>query len=97
MKYLTVVLALLAFNAQAEQTKEDLCFEYEKLARHLMDARQYGVPLAKAYKTAKDSQVIKNMVLNAYKEPMWPTDEYKEKAINTFSDEWLLVCLRDVK
>lgn len=102
MKKFTVVTALLAglsFNTFAtdEPSKPiDVCFALSELAESVMRARQLNTPIATVFKIANGSKSMIILAKDAYKRPLYSSDEYKLDAINSFGSDVFLECANTI-
>lgn len=89
-----VVVALtLSGQAYAESlTPMDYCEMVFKTAETTMSARQEGVSLAELFPKTK-SELGQEMLLNAYSEPQYYTEEHKYDAEREFANRYYLDCL----
>ncbi len=95
MKKLILAIAIIAStSAQAEELSH--CERVESLSRTIMTNRQADIPLIKMMKTAS-GELVKSLILMAYKKPLWSADKNKERAINKFANEWYIACLSNEK
>ena len=90
-----VILAvsiLLSFNLSAnEDTK--YCKGMSKVAGQIMEFRQENTDMADLYELLEDSQGAIIMISMAYKEPLYSTDEYKKRSIDTFKNTVFMICI----
>ena len=90
MKNLLTSIALtlaLATSAQADQ-----CQDAGDLAEAVMTARQNGAPISQLMEIANGQEIIVKMVLMAYGEPRYSTDEFQSRAIEDFRNLWEVGC-----
>ena len=90
MKNLLTSIALtlaLATSAQADQ-----CQDAGDLAEAVMTARQNGAPISQLMEIANGQEIIVKMVLMAYGEPRYSTDEFQSRAIEDFRNLWETGC-----
>ena len=92
MKKLVLASAIamgLSMNAYAE---ESFCEQFEDLSRTIMDNRQSGVPMSTQYNLV-DSDLIRKVVVLAYKVPEFSSPEYQEDAVNKFGNSAFMQCI----
>lgn len=97
---LAAVLSLLSFNAVAE-----LCGNLAYHAEVTMRSHQSGVSLASSLEAAADVYSeeseeylgLRKMIIRAYSEPRYLTEERKKMAIDNFRDEIHVECLKGVR
>lgn len=90
MKYLFAAIAftlVLATSAQADQ-----CQDAGDLAEAVMTARQNGAPISQLMEIANGQEIIVKMVLMAYGEPRYSTDQFQSRAIEDFRNLWEVGC-----
>lgn len=100
MKNLTkitlIAASLISFGANADEKEvAELtnCEKLENLSRAIMRNRQAGIPLKRSIEIIKDSPYLKKITIMAYKDPMYSTENFKQKTINRFADDVYLACL----
>lgn len=94
---LAVVFSLLSFNAAAE-----LCGNLAYHAEVTMKSHQAGVSLASSLEVAADVYGeeseeylgLRKMIIRAYSEPRYLTEERKKMMVNNFRDEIHVECLK---
>ena len=75
------------------------CFEVSDMAKLVMEARQYGVSInAMMEVVEKESNkelknLVRLMVVEAYKVPRDFMPEYRTRTITEFSNTWYVTCL----
>ena len=90
MKHLFAAIAFtlaLATSAQADQ-----CQDAGDLAEAVMTARQNGAPISQLMEIANGQEIIVKMVLMAYGEPRYSTDQFQSRAIEDFRNLWEVGC-----
>lgn len=72
------------------------CDSLEDAARTTMEARQVGVPMKTLWTEAAelDSELVKEMVKDAYGRPAYESAEYQQESIEEFANMWFLACLQ---
>ena len=95
MKKLLLAVALLtATSAQALTHKE--CTSIGGLAKSVMDSRQSGVTISELLSLefpSETADLVKAMAIDAYKEPHYSTEAYKNTSIVDFENEWYILCI----
>lgn len=82
-----------------EESLENTCHLIAGLSSEIMRARQSGVPMTDAMNVVNDIEIeqvkklTRSIVIQAYKENIWSTEKYKQRAINEFSNSLYLECL----
>lgn len=101
MRVLFFALLLILSNfSYANNSDIKACKSTEKLAISIMKSRQYGIPMSKLYEldTAKDNpamdKAIKQMIVDAYEQPVFSSIEMKEHMIREYGDSAFLHCIK---
>lgn len=97
MKKLVLALALsalLTLTAQAEEKPKHVCESIGDLAEVIMQKRQGGADLTEILGLAGDNAAIRGMVLSAYEEANYNSQQYKNKAIRDFKERFVLACYK---
>jgi hypothetical protein len=93
-----VICAALATPALAEKHVAEHCEVIADLAEGLMGARQAGASLSAVMSIAAAEpqvrELVEAMILDAWSEPRWRTDESQSRAVADFRDRMHLLCLR---
>jgi hypothetical protein len=82
--------ALMMTAAQADP----VCVALGEYSRTVMDARQTGVALSKIMEIVKGDAIHTRIVLDAYEQPRFQTEEFRQTAIQDFGNKWETVCYR---
>lgn len=99
MKFLVVpLLLMMPLTVQAE---EPICESLAELAYAAMIGHQYGVPLSQmlgvvnnvAADNPQEREAATAIILKAYKQRRYHTDEHKMRAVQDFQTEIHLICL----
>ena len=94
MKKLVLASAIamgLSLNVSAEEMS--FCEEFEDLSRTIMDNRQSGIPMSTQYNLV-DSDLIRKVVVLAYKVPEYSSEEYQQDAVNKFANAAFMQCIK---
>lgn len=82
-----------------EHMIEGLCGEAALMAQTTMQARQGGVTLTTSLQNLNNSfndsprkSFFKAIIIDAYKEPLWQTEENKRNAVTEYSNKTYLIC-----
>ena len=94
MKRLILAIALAAPFAYADQSK---CQKIGQLSSKIMESRQRGAPMSDLMQIAGDSELMQQIVIDAYETPRFSSDKYQENAIKDFRSEWELACYKAMK
>ena len=97
MKKLVLASAIamgLSLNVSAEEMS--FCEEFEDLSRTIMDNRQSGIPMSTQYNLV-DSDLIRKVVVLAYKVPEYSSEEYQQDAVNKFGNAAFLQCIESTE
>lgn len=94
--FLTVTATLSACSVAYAQvnTLEDVkqtCKQIESMASVVMKARQYNVPASKMMELAENELRVA-MIEEAFSEPLYSSEEYKQKAIQGFANKYYMQC-----
>lgn len=84
------VMMMVALNASAKET--DTCKNIAEVAETIMDARQSGVSVVDMMEIAGDNDLMKKMVIYAYKQPKYNGAEFRRKEIASFKNEFYIAC-----
>lgn len=94
-----ISIASLYAPAATAASVEETCNNVAYMAERIMAARQKGVAFGDAYgMTNKPEystirQLAQAVVVHAFKEPRFDTDEYQQRAISDFRDEYHVACI----
>lgn len=101
MKKLLTALALtlMATPTLADsKISHETCDSYGQLANTIMKVRQQGAPMSSLLAivvegaTEAHYELVRSMVIAAYKIPQYSTDDSKQREIEVFTNEVLLIC-----
>jgi hypothetical protein len=73
---------------------DPVCVALGEYSRTVMDARQTGVALSKIMEIVKGDDIHTRIVLDAYEQPRFQTEEFRRTAIQDFGNKWETVCYR---
>ena len=95
---LALTLTLLSTSAFAEDvaqrnTYDETCQRIADVARSIMTIRQQEQPLSKSI-NIYESELGRDMVIEAYGKPAYGTEEYQQKSIDGFANKWHLYCIK---
>lgn len=95
MRLITVAL-LFFYHATSYGNSQ--CDELSKMAGRIMDSRQSGVPINDMLSVLDEhggnaSSILRRWTIEAYKEPLYSTDENKRIAITEFQNEAMILCI----
>jgi hypothetical protein len=82
--------ALMMTTAHADE----VCANLGEYARTVMESRQLGVPLSKVMAVVKDADIPKKIALDAYEQPRFQSEEFRQTAIEDFGNKWETLCYR---
>jgi hypothetical protein len=91
MKTIIILTAALLATSAYATDYEKICNMHGRLSEQIMKNRQLGVPLSDMLKIGR-SQVTKNIIMAAYKEPRMHTEEYQTRAIEDFRIAQEVMC-----
>jgi len=90
---------LFAEEATAEQ-KQKLCISIGGLAKVSATSKYKGIPLSVLLEKASDikglPETAKSIVLSAYDLPDFTMESYQQRAINNFSNDVLVQCMKEM-
>jgi len=93
----TLMTAALSFNLAAQESNADsigqICGSYAELAGNVMRARQNNTPIITVYKIADGNKIAIAIIKDAYAQPLFSTDDYKNNIIVSFSNDVFLNCI----
>lgn len=98
MTRLTIILSLLFVTpAWAEEKKltGEICPDLGLVAEVFMTARQKGVPLSKVME--EGGKEFFDMLIAAYEETQWTTEERRADAVRRFRNSVELDCYKNLK
>lgn len=93
MKYLPL-LALIGAPAFAEPVATEVCGAIGDLAEEVMGAYTVGVPLEKALEATGGNQLITEIIMDAYDEPRYSSDEVIAETTFDFRNKWEHACFQ---
>lgn len=82
---------------QLRQSALDVCASFGKLARTIMEARQFGAPMREVMATiieGEESRVTEQIIIRAYDVPRYTTTQYQEREIVDFENLVYADCLK---
>lgn len=94
-----MALMLMPTVAIAEPSPRDVCPAFSELAGEIMEARQVGVPMTTMMGVAAQrggttmGDLEEGMIIDAFSEPRYNTEEFQQKAIGDFADRVYLTCI----
>src|SRR5690606_26111490 len=89
---LLLIAALASPIAMADIEK---CTAASRLAEGIMRLRQANVSASELI-AASDLKLTHMLVLRAYDEPLWNSQEMKDEAVGRFRDEMFIACMREL-
>ena len=95
--WIAIGAAVIALTVADQAKANDACENMATLAGLVMESRQKGVPMVKAYNAAGGNNVIQDMVVLAYEMPRFNTASIKERAIKEYANKWFLSCIKSMK
>ena len=96
MKNILIAAALVfaSISAQANQT----CSRFSSLAETIMTAHQSGVAMQDLVEDLGNDERAKKsvmpIIIAAYQKPRFSTEEYKQRAIDSFRDQVAVACYK---
>lgn len=105
MKRLTLCAALLvaccpSLARQSATSEPDICVVISRYAEKIMEARQSNVDITKMMEIAamaegKVAPWKRAMILRAYEQPRYASEEYRDNAVRDFKNEAYLACMKE--
>lgn len=92
MKKIAIALTLL-ISSSVHAGDYEFCKKVEGFAEEIMASRQAGVSASDAYRVTEGNQILTPIVKVAYRRPAYDTEQFRQKAIDEFKDEWFVVCM----
>ena len=90
----TVILAASVASASTiNNSKQEMCTTLSSIAERIMYLRQEGTDMMELVRVTTVPIAMK-MVEQAYEQPQYSTDEYKQRAVQRFKNEWALACFK---
>ncbi|RKQ97115.1 hypothetical protein C7446_2534 [Kushneria sinocarnis] len=83
-------------QAQEESKKDKICKKMYETAAQVMEARQAGVPLPNTISVFEE-KMYREMVRIAYREPKFSTQEYKQRSIDRYANQWASSCYKNLE
>jgi len=93
MKKLFFILFLL-FSTPV-LAADDPCANIGELANLLMEVRQANGSAQVVMNQANGNKLVKAMIIDAFKEPVYHTKAYKDKAVSEFTNKWYMFCVAE--
>jgi len=90
-----VLLLIAALAAPLAMADIEKCTAASQLAEGIMRLRQANVSASELI-AASDLKLTHLLVLRAYDEPLWNSQEAKDRAIGEFRDELFISCMREL-
>lgn len=87
-----LIAAMLVAPAVYADDKADLCKTVSSASGEFYDAVQNGVPMSAAFEAVSGSELGVVILKDAYKEPVFNTEEYKKKYRVQFQNRWYQAC-----
>ncbi len=83
----------LGLEALAEEERAT-CKDIGRVAEQIMEARQMGVAMDKVVDIVGSHELMVVIVMDAYEQPRFSTEDYVTKAVADFKNRWLLNCYK---
>lgn len=90
MKHL---LALTLIFAAGAASADEYCTEYHNTAAKVLEARYKGIPVTALMEVAGDDKILRQLVLDAYREPEFQVPKNRENHIRKFADQHYIICV----
>lgn len=96
MKIFAAAIALSMSTPARADDGAEVCVQIERLAGKVMESRQVGVPMSRVMeivsKGTATALILQRMVIEAYQEPDYSTEEYKSRQRIEFAARWAAIC-----
>ena len=95
MKTIAALLVTVALTPtdRLEAPPPSVCFDIANAAEASMESRQLGIPIELQLHMAGDNDLLVGIVLNAYTQPIMPTMEMREIAVEAYGQIWFDLCV----
>ena len=101
-KTITAISLLALVFVSAPNVNAEKCEALEELARVIMKSRQKGIQMSTLVKainqgdgSADGKKAVKALIIEAYDQPNYHTDEMEKKAVNEFGNEVYKYCIKN--
>ncbi|WP_151979751.1 hypothetical protein [Acinetobacter guerrae] len=94
---------LKSIKAKEEELKESYCMIVLSLAEASIKAKQAGTPIKKSIEVSKQyfsdddtlnlRIILKELIMDAYSQPDYLSEEYKKRQLNEFTSKHYLNCM----
>lgn len=91
---IAAVVATFSMPVMADTPLEN-CKIVSDLANTIMERRQAGADMAGLLEIAKDSDLATFLIMEAYKQPQFNTEEIKLRTIRNFKNDVMRKCMED--
>ena len=103
-KIITIAALLFSVSAFADKKEggTDLCKTFSSIAVQIMTARQQGVPMVDVLEIAAQGKskefntLAKKLVVSAYEQPRFMTQQNVQRSIDKFRDQVTLDCVKSI-
>ena len=93
MKKTILALVLISSMPVTAQVSE-LCREINEVSKTIMNKRQSGVSMIEMLDIAKDNEIVKKIIMDAYDTPMYSVESNKQREVTKFANQWLSACIK---
>lgn len=99
-KMMIAILGVAVFSTANAKDVHTKCSNVAEAAEAMQEANQRSVPISSVFGAINrlpggGTQILKEMVLDAYDYPTFASQEYRQKYINRFSNKWYTRCIRN--
>ena len=91
MKKIIIALAMLATTPLAAAPADE-CVLISQIAERIMELRQENVPITEVLAMTSSPEVIRDMAILAYKQPLQKLQSDKQRAIVDFGAVFYITC-----
>lgn len=96
-KIILITIFIITCNnslVHAENDWKETCKNVKKIAASIMICRQRGWPLSMTLEYTVESEIVKNMIFEAYEERIYNKESMKSEAIDKFMNRHYLNCVK---
>ncbi|EEQ95649.1 hypothetical protein ACI50E_06475 [Brucella sp. ZJ1_1] len=97
ISYITAVLTATSAAADTEAERDEFCKALGSLATSIMKHRQNNTPMSDLMKKPADasiSKISRAIIMDAYEQPAYVSEEGQQRAIGTFRNKVELECYK---
>lgn len=76
-----------------EQTPKQICSKMHTIAKNIMTDRQNQKAMPDVMETRGVNKLTENLILGAYRKPLFSSESYKQKEIGKYANEAYVNCM----